>query len=272
MLPVLTILCALTLWADDPVFSGPQPGEKLTPFKVLGHSGPHAGKEVELLARSKGEPTLLVFVHEVTRPAFQLLRPVDAYAARLAKDGFAAHVVWLTADRTKTEEFLNRAKKSLGLRSPVAIALDGIEGPGNYGLNRKATLTVLVAKDDKVVANFALVQPNETDAPKVLAAMAKLVGQKPPTPAELLAGAGTPARPADPAKPAADPELQRLMRRMINKNNDEATVKDIAAEMVQWAGTDAKKQAQLKEYCKLIVKLDYGTDAAKKALRRLAGE
>ena len=47
---------------------------------------------------------------------------------------------------------------------------------------------------------------------------------------------------------------------------------DIAREMVQWAGNDAKKKAELKEYCKRIVGLGYGTDAAKKALQRLAGD
>ena len=55
----------------------------------------------------------------------------------------------------------------------MVISLDGIEGPGNYGLNRKVTLTLLVAKGTKVVANFAIVQPNETDAPKVGAAASR---------------------------------------------------------------------------------------------------
>lgn len=268
---MLLALFTLAFLAQDPVFSGPQPGEKLTPFPVLAVAGPDAGKEVTLLGKSTGAPTLLVFVHEVTRPGFQLLRPLDQYGVKLAKDGFVTHFVWLAPDRTKAEEFLKRASKSLNLRSPLGIALDGAEGPGGYGLNRKVTLTILVAKDNKVVANFAIVQPNETDAPKVLAAMAKTVGQQPPSLKELLGDTGTAARPVV-GKPNADPELQRLMRRMINKANDEAAVADIARDMVKWAGDDAKKKAQMKEYCKMIVKLGYGTPAARKALQRLAGD
>jgi hypothetical protein len=42
--------------------------------------------------------------------------------------------------------------------------------------------------------------------------------------------------------------------------------------MVQWAGDDAKKKAELKSYCKQIADLGYGTDAAKKALKRLGGD
>ena len=121
MSSLLPLLCVLFLQADDRIFSGPQPGEKLIPFKVLGHAGPHAGKETQLLADSKGEPTLLIFVHEVTRPALQLLRPLDLYGSKLAKEGFVTHFVWLTPDKTRAEEFLTRAKKSLSLRSPISI-------------------------------------------------------------------------------------------------------------------------------------------------------
>ncbi len=256
---------------DERVFSGPQPGEKLGSFKAHAVFGPESGKEIELA--TTGKPTLLIFVHEVTRPAFQLIRPVDHYATSLSKMGLDTHFVWLTADKSKTEQFLQTAKKSLSLKSPVAISSDGIEGPGSYGLNRKVTLTILVGKDQKVTANFAIVQPNETDVPKVVEAVAKLMGQKAPTLAQLQAELKPGGRPA--AKPDAkgqSPELQKLMRQMIQKTNDEATVKRVADDMAKWAGDDAKKQAELRDYCRLIVRLGYGTEAAQRELKRLAGE
>jgi len=43
-------------------------------------------------------------------------------------------------------------------KAPTGISPDGEEGPGSYGLNRKMTLTILVANKGKVTANFALVQ------------------------------------------------------------------------------------------------------------------
>jgi hypothetical protein len=207
------LLLAAATPQQDKVFSGPQPGEKAPPFKVLQVFGPQAGKEVELAGESKGGPALLVFVHELTRPAMQLLRPLDLYASKVAGDGLDTHFVWLAADRTLTEEFLGRARQSLNLQSPINISLDGIEGPGSYGLNRKVALTILIVKEQQVVANFAITQPNETDAPPILAEMAKLVGKTPPTLAELGADRAnmrrdtarpTPARPTDVARPAAD--------------------------------------------------------------------
>src|SRR5262249_37855844 len=138
-----TFFCAFAQIGDDKVFSGPQPGEKIAAFKAQAVYGVGAGKEIEL-AKDQG-PTLLVFVHEITRPALQLLRPVDPFAFSLAKSGLATQFIFLPADKTKTEQYLTAAQKSLALQSPVSISLDGIEGPGSYGLNRKMTLTILLA-------------------------------------------------------------------------------------------------------------------------------
>ncbi|GIW81662.1 MAG: hypothetical protein KatS3mg105_3469 [Gemmatales bacterium] len=249
--------------ADEPVFSGPQPGEKMTPFKVVGAYGPMAGKEFTVLENASDSPVLLVFVHEMTRPLLQLLRPVDAFADKWSQAGLKAHIVMLTADRTETDRFLARAKRSLNLKTPTSISLDGLEGPGNYGLNRKVTVTILVGKGDKVVANFAIVQPNETDAPKVLAALAKVVGKPTPSPQEIAAF--TPRR--QPAQ--RDPMLTSLMRQLIQKDNSPEKVQEIADKLVEWAGNHPRRKSQLRQLCQQVLKAGYGNDFAKKALQRL---
>lgn len=332
---VLCWLGGIAAEADDPVFSGPQVSEALTPFKALAFSGPRAGHEVEWPGEFAGKPTVLVFVHEITRPALQLIRPVDHYAAKWADLGLHGRVVWLTDDPAQTRQFLERAKNSLNLKLPVVIAHGGVEGPGNYGLNRNVTLTILVANAGKVTANFAIVQPNETDAPKVLAAVAKLVNKPAPTPEEIKAelgsgparmqreaapaagigrdaggGAGAAARiealekqvavliealnearvriaklegspppdpirgrsPARPGKASDNPELQGLMRQLIGLQADQSRIDQGAAAMVRWAGDDPRKKSELADYCRLVLSLGYGTDAAKDALRRMAGD
>src|SRR4051812_32335332 len=47
--------------------SGPAVGDKLQEFKVLGFSGSEAGKEFGVLRQAKNGPTLLVFVHQISR-------------------------------------------------------------------------------------------------------------------------------------------------------------------------------------------------------------
>ena len=78
---------------DDPVFSGPQPGEALVPFQVVMVHGADAGKEVDPIALADGKPTLLVFVHKLTRPGMALTRALTQYAK--SQDGAATGIVWL---------------------------------------------------------------------------------------------------------------------------------------------------------------------------------
>src|SRR5262245_29354091 len=129
---LVTSLLLISLFAGDDLASGPNPGDKLQEFKVLGFSGPQEGKEFEVLKETKNRPTVLIFVNGITRPTVKMLRPIDE---RLAKeDMLATHIIWL-GEREETENFLKRAKNSLGLQTPMSISLDGKDGPAAYGLN-----------------------------------------------------------------------------------------------------------------------------------------
>ena len=191
-LPVLRAAALLLLICDpagaaDPVFSGPQPGERITPFKVMALSGPDAGSEREPVRSGGGDRTALVFVHTIERSLVPLLRVIDEYGA-LHTNRFHTELVFLAPDRLQGEQRVKAASASLKLQSRVGLSLDGPEGPGNYGLNRDCLMTVVLARDNVVTTNFALVQPGIADAPRVLAALAQLAGDtNPPTPAELTA-------------------------------------------------------------------------------------
>lgn len=169
-----TFALALLLGGDVP--SGPMVGDKLPEFKVQGFSGPEADKEFELLKDIKGGPAALVIVHQITRPAFQLMRPLEEFASKHEK--LKMHFVWL-GEKEKMQEFLKRAENSLNINSPMSIAVEK-EGPGTYGLNDRAALTILLVKDGKVVNNFAFSDPNATNARAVIQAMAKLIGVEAP--------------------------------------------------------------------------------------------
>src|ERR1043165_6032598 len=242
MLSASTLALAFVLAQDVP--SGPPAGEKLGEFKAHAYSGPDAGKEFKVIEKAKDGPALLIFLHAadaengIKRGALQFLRPVDKYAAE--HDKLAAHIIWVSGDKDKTQDFLKRAENSLALQSPISICLDG-------------------AKDKKVVANFALTEPSPDDSKKVIAAIAKVLGKDPPKEEKK-----------EETKAKYSAELQKLMRKMINKNNSEQDVKDIADEMKKWAGTDEKKLAEMRDYAKLVAGLGYGTEHAQAALKKLA--
>lgn len=249
------LLMALGFMVAD-VASGPQVGDKLGDFKALGIFGPQADKEFQILTQTKGKATLVIFVQKITRPALQFLRPVDDHVAKEKEEILSAHMVWLTADKGGTDgtkAFLERAKNSLNLQTPVSICLDGKEGPPAYGLNDMAAITVLIAKDGKVVANFAYADPNGTVAREVIAAVAKALGKQPPT-------------------ENAKSELQPLLRRLLQKDIEEAGVNRVVAAMKKWAGDDAAKRKELQAACQRILNSDRGNETARAALKKLAEE
>jgi hypothetical protein len=174
MCSLATLILATSLAAGGSLSSGPQVGDKLGDFKVHAFSGPDAGMEVKFLDKSKGGPALVIFVQKLTRPGFRLLRAVDEFAA--GEERLKTSIVWVD-EKEKADEYLKRAKNSLNFQSPVLIGLDGTSGPPAYGLNDQAAVTILVARDNRVVANFALGDPNETDARKVIAAAKKALAK-----------------------------------------------------------------------------------------------
>ena len=188
--------CSPSSGQEAKVFSGPQPGETLAKFAFSGTLGEQTGKEIDPVAVAGDKSLLLIFVHEVSRPSVGMARLLGDYAAKRAGDGLNCAIVFLTDDPTETEAWMKRASGALPKEIPLGISKDGIEGPGEYGLNRKVAMTILVAKEGKVTANFALVQPSiQADAPKVLKSIVDVVGGKVPT-LEELGAPGTARRPA----------------------------------------------------------------------------
>lgn len=188
-IPVVILLVAFTLVVviqdataqDDPeastVYSGPQIGEPLPNFEMKLGFGEGAGTEIDLVEQAGDQPVVIVFVHDRSRPAFGLANSVMRYCDQDGGDKLHRGICFLTADPTETATWMNRIKNYFPKNTPVGFSTDGIEGPGAYGLNRNVQLTVLVAKEKRVVANFALIQPGaHADGPRILAAIASATG------------------------------------------------------------------------------------------------
>ncbi len=278
------VLCSATLVvgrADDPVFSGPQPGEKLAPFKVMVALGDNAGHEVDPVAAADGKPTLLVFVHKLTRPGMALTRGLTAYAKSQSAQGVVSGIVWLDDDQAEAEAYLNRARGSLQFVVPVGVSVDGGEGPGAYGLNRNVELTILVAKDNQVAANFALVQPSVSEAPMIAAELAKLISQPPPTAEEIqkLAYPGAAmSRQAkmrrgdgDSRKPApADGqrgELRTLMSKLIATDVSEVDLRAAVKAINDWVGDDKNRKAAVARMSDAILQRGLGSESTQAILK-----
>jgi len=270
---VVVLCCLPKLWAEEELFSGPQVGEKLTPFKMRGVLGERAGQELDLVSDAAGQPLVIFFVQEVTRPSLGLTRLLMDYAATRANDGLHSGVVFLSGDATETENWMKRAANAMPQSERLGISVDGQEGPGAYGLNRHVALTVLIGKDNRVTANFALVQPSiQADAPRIAKEMvAVLGGGKVPSLAELgVRGDGRPSSQMD------DPKLDALLRGLIRKTATPEEVRTAAEAIEAYVADKPPARQRVGSIARRIIEAaklaDYGTAEAQEYLKKWAKE
>lgn len=265
----------------DRIFSGPQPGEKVAPFKVLRFKDGTAD-EVEIVKEGKGT-TLICFVHKLS-PDDRILYGlplVDFYTSR-QKD-LSSHYVLLSDDRAKMLKMLGAwSRASLFKASEVSLSVDGVEGPGFYGLNRQIAMTVLVAKDGKVVKNMALAAPNGKDLESIMVAVAETLDKPKPTLAqvqqELRAERQKELDKRMKASPvfkiAPNEELGRIMFGLVNgRGNQTLIAKRRSKQFRDWVGDDKQRESELKKYCQAVLAGEFKLNRyTKSALEELAGD
>ncbi len=226
---------------DQKVFSGPQPGEKLPPLKARIIIGQNAGKEVDILSAADGKPVFLIFMNAFGELVNETMRVMTLYAERQEKGDFVTAVVWVTSDPSELEAKLKRAKPHMPKKTPVGISLAGPEGPGAYGLNRHVQMTVLVAKENVVTANFALVQPSiQADSVAVLSELVKVIGGQPPTLAEVIT-------------PRNRQIVATRIELMLNKSASDDRVRQLAAVMERFVRSRRDAKIKLGQMSKEIV-------------------
>lgn len=288
-LAFLWISCSAFAAEQKAIFSGPQPGEKTTAFKSLELRGTNVGHERNIIEENGGKSAALIFVHAVERSMAQLIGLLDEYGD-LRKDKLRTEFVFLSADRLASQQNLPLVGQSLRLKSAMSLSVDGIEGPGNYGLNKECLLTVVIANSNKVTANFALVQPGVADVTNIVAAIAKLIGdERPPSQAELQARRA----PAEPAmtRPAAaqrpmtnaaaqnipgaaptDARLLTLLRSFIQPTNSKEAVDKVLADVRAYVRESDELKKQTVGGWVRVIYLKYGTDYAREAGQALVDE
>jgi uncharacterized protein (UPF0147 family) len=271
-------VCILTacLNAQEPVFSGPQPGEKLAEFEVRGVLKDRANQSLNFVKDAGDKPIVLIFVHEISRPTIGFARTLSAYTMTRQRDGLHTGVIWLDDDATTAENTVKRVQHALTPEAPLGVSLDGREGPGSYGLNRDVALTVLIGKNGKVTANFALVQPSiQADMPKVLTAIAEVVGGPVPKLDELPGMTESMARSESPSN-AANEQLRPYLQPIIQKDASPENVRKAIDRIEAFVAQNPAAKAELIRIAKTIVTngkvSNYGTKPAQEFLEKLSKE
>ena len=178
----------------EPIISGPEPGTPLTPVMVYDGLGAFAGQEFDAAAEIGPNPGVLLFLNSATRNTYPIIRGMDQLAGRNALMGFKSFTIYLTADRTAAE---NRVRLrnglatgghkfsvtgkfgALQLENPIMLSLDDLDGPGNYALNRRAVMTLVMTRDGKVHSSHTFTDTGEQDLPLLEQLVSEVVGPIP---------------------------------------------------------------------------------------------
>ncbi len=174
------LLFAATTWAQDaPLVSGPPAGTPLGKVEVFAPTGPRAGQTFDAAAALGQGPGALLFIHVLNRNTAPMINGLERVGKEYGLLGLRTFTVFLAEDRTAGEAQVQRSSQAMRLSNPMVISTDGAEGPGSYALNRRCTLTLVLANEGKVVAARAFTDTGPQDVPDVEAAVATLTGPMP---------------------------------------------------------------------------------------------
>ena len=168
---------------ENPLFSGPQPGEKLPPLMAKGINGETKDKTSDFIAKADGQ-LLVLFLQDESGLGLRGLVGISRLLVQIAgksKQKMHIDVVFLGDTPDTLAKQASKIVPHVPSNVLLGISPDGREGPGSYGLNRSVAQTVIIAKDGKVLHNFAFTQPMLHPDPYVLGAVADAIGVKPPT-------------------------------------------------------------------------------------------
>ncbi len=167
---------------ENKIFSGPQQGEKLPPLNATSIVGESEGETLDF-AKTDGQ-LLILFLQGEDGAGLRGLYDISRMIAKIAnesKQELQMNVVFLGDDpdtlKQKVSGVARGVAQSMSKNVLLGISPEGREGPGNYGLNRNVEQTILIAKDGKVLHNFAFTQPTVYADPHVLGAIAQVIAQ-----------------------------------------------------------------------------------------------
>jgi hypothetical protein len=142
--------------------SGLQAGEGIGAFTVekcggAADDGVKVGQKLCYRYKLGGRPMVMVFTKNADANLAKLVTELDKTVTAKSDEKLAAFVNLIgedAVDLKKTAEKFEKDHKA----GKVAIVVpeDQPNGPDNYKLNKDADVTIIIAKDSKVVANHAL--------------------------------------------------------------------------------------------------------------------
>jgi hypothetical protein len=173
----LALLAAAAVAADEPLASGPKPGQRPMPYAFVVATGPNRGTSTCYVCDTADKPAAVVFTRSLSDPLGKLAAKLDQAAADAVVPEMRCWLTLLTSGpQPDAEDRLAAWGRKHAVRQLPLGVFEDEAGPPAYRLSKQADVTVVLFVKQKTVATFAFEAGKLTDArvDDVVKALAKL--------------------------------------------------------------------------------------------------
>lgn len=174
------LLCSSVTNAEE-LKSGLKPGDAVDAFYVTKLAGAEddgikVGKNLCYRCKNGPRPQVMVFTRSSDEKIVKLVQKLDKAIADNSGKQLRAFVNFLGEDKASAKQDAEKlAMTSKAKHVPFVLPNEFENGPGNYGLNSKADVTVILAQGGKVKANHAFAKGGEVKVDAVISDLAKIL-------------------------------------------------------------------------------------------------
>lgn len=161
--------------------SGPQTGETIGAFnvtKIAGaeDDGVEVGNNLCYRCRNGSRPQVIVFARSTSPKVASLVQELDKAVAENESSNLRVFVNILSEDKEDASDVAKKfAASSKAKHIPFVVPNEFENGPDNYGINPGAELTVVMAVDKGVKANFAVKDAEKVNVENVMKNLGKIL-------------------------------------------------------------------------------------------------
>jgi hypothetical protein len=145
----------VSLAAAEPCKSGLAPNQRPGPYSALVCVGPQRGQQHCFICEAGDRPLVIVFARGLSEPLGKLARQLDQTLKEQSKSELRSWITFLADDQTSMDPKVVKWAQNYAVSNVPCAVFEDTVGPPAYLIARDADVTVLLALNKKVVANFA---------------------------------------------------------------------------------------------------------------------
>ncbi len=161
--------------------SGLQVGEDIGPFYVTKCAGAEEdgvdeGKNLCYRCRNGSKPQVMVFTRSNDAKVAELVQKLDEAVAANEENKLRVFVNVLAEDKDDASDMAKKFAASTKAKAiPFVVPNENANGPDDYGINPKADITIVMATEGKVKANYAVAKAKQMNVDAVIENLSKIL-------------------------------------------------------------------------------------------------